>query len=340
MTNYSLADLGWSAFFSRQDIPDGAKPMRISSVHRDRVEAISPDGPQSLSTADRTGEFAPGDWVLAEDGQVTEVLERQSLLKRGGAGNDARPQLLAANVATLGIVSSCNADFNPARLERYLVIAADAGCLPLVILTKADLDDDPQNYVKEAERLSPLLTAIAIDAKDPDDVARLNAWCRNGETLALVGSSGVGKTTLRNALTGDKAETQDIREDDAKGRHTTTSRALVRTLAGGWIIDTPGMRSLALTDVSDGIAAVFEDIEDLTEGCRFSDCAHESEPGCAITAALQAGDLDADRVKRWRKLKAEEMHNSETLAQSRARQKGFGKMVKGAMAHKRSERGR
>ena len=127
---------------------------------------------------------------------------------------------------------------------------------------------------------------------------------------------------------------------DAKGRHATTSRALVRTLAGGWIIDTPGRRSLALTDVSDGIAAVFEDIEDLTEGCRFSDCAHESEPGCAITAALQAGDLDADRVKRWRKLKAEEMHNSETLAQSRARQKGFGKMVKGAMAHKRSERGR
>jgi len=340
MTSLTLADLGWSSFFSRQDIPEGSLPMRISSVHRDRVEAISPDGAYSLSSPNKTGELAAGDWVLAEDGHVAHVLERQSLLKRGGAGNDARPQFLAANVATLGIVSSCNADFNLARLERYLVIAADAGCLPLVILTKADMDDDPDRYVKDVERLSPLLTAIAIDATNPADVGRLNAWCSNGETLALVGSSGVGKTTLRNALTGDKAVTQDIREDDAKGRHTTTSRALVRTTAGGWIIDTPGMRSLSLTDVSDGIAVVFEDIETLSEGCRFSDCAHETEPGCAITAALKAGELDAERVKRWRKLKAEELHNSETLAQARSRDKGFGKMVKGAVARKRSERGR
>ncbi len=340
MTSHSLADLGWSAFFSGQDIPDDAAPMRISSVHRDRVEALSPDGQHSLSTPEKTGQLAPGDWVLSDAGHITHVLERQSLLKRGGAGNDVRPQLLAANVATLGIVSSCNADFNLARLERYLVIAADAGCLPLVILTKADLDDDPAQYVRDAERLLPLLTAIAIDATDPEDVDRLNAWCRNGETLALVGSSGVGKTTLRNALTGDDAVTQDIREDDAKGRHTTTSRALVRTTAGGWIIDTPGMRSLSLTDVSDGIAVVFEDIETLAEGCRFSDCAHESEPGCLITGAMAAGHLDADRVKRWRKLKSEEMRNSETLAESRARDKGFGKMVRNVTSRKRAERDR
>ena len=340
MTSLSLADLGWSAFFGRQDIPDGSAPLRVSSVHRDRIEAIGPDGLHSLSTPGKTGELAPGDWVLSDDGHVTRVLDRQSLLKRGGAGNDARPQFLAANVATLGIVTSCNADFNLARLERYLVIATDAGCLPLVILTKADTVDDPGAYVKEAQRLSPLLTAIAIDATDPEDVERLTAWCRDGQTLALVGSSGVGKTTLRNALTGDEAVTQDIREDDAKGRHTTTSRALVRTLAGGWIIDTPGMRSLSLTDVGDGIAAVFEDIESLTDGCRFSDCSHEVEPGCAVLAALAAGDLDADRIKRWRKLKSEEMRNSETLADSRARDKNFGKMVRSVTSRKRFERDR
>ena len=338
MTSFELADLGWSPHFARQDIPDGAHPLRITAVHRDRLEAISTDGPTWLLTPDETGLYAPGDWVLADQGRVTRRLERQSLLKRGSAADEARPQLLAANVGTLGIVSSCNADFNIARLERYLVLATDAGCLPLIILTKADQTDAPETYVRDAERLSPLVTAIAIDATDPLEVARLEAWCRNGETLALLGSSGVGKTTLRNALTGESAATQGIREDDAKGRHTTTSRALVRTRSGGWLLDTPGMRSLSLTDVSGGIETIFEDIEALADACRFSDCQHDTEPGCAVSQALEDGTLDPDRLKRWRKLKSEERRNSETLAESRARDKGFGKMVKGAMAQKRRDR--
>ena len=338
MTSFELADLGWSPHFARQDIPDGAHPLRITAVHRDRLEAISTDGPTWLLTPDETGLYAPGDWVLADQGRVTRRLERQSLLKRGSAADEARPQLLAANVGTLGIVSSCNADFNIARLERYLVLATDAGCLPLIILTKADQTDSPETYVRDAERLSPLVTAIAIDATDPLEVARLEAWCRNGETLALLGSSGVGKTTLRNALTGESAATQGIREDDAKGRHTTTSRALVRTRSGGWLLDTPGMRSLSLTDVSGGIETIFEDIEALADACRFSDCQHDTEPGCAVSQALEDGTLDPDRLKRWRKLKSEERRNSETLAESRARDKGFGKMVKGAMAQKRRDR--
>ena len=339
MTSFDLADLGWSSYFARQDIPDDAHPLRITAVHRDRLEAISTQGATWLLTPDETGLYAPGDWVLADQGRVTRRLERQSLLKRGSAADEARPQLLAANVGTLGIVSSCNADFNLARLERYLVLATDAGCLPLIILTKADQTDDPDNYVREAERLSPLVTAIAIDATDPLEVARLEAWCRSGETLALLGSSGVGKTTLRNALTGESAATQGIREDDAKGRHTTTSRALVRTRSGGWLLDTPGMRSLSLTDVSDGIETVFNDIEALAATCRFSDCQHDTEPGCAVSDALKDGTLEPTRVKRWRKLKSEERRNSETLAEARARDKGFGKMVKGAMAQKRRDRG-
>ncbi len=338
MTNPTYAEFGWNAHFARQSNADDTRPFRVTEVHRDSVSAISPDETILLRHSDSTGTLAVGDWVQAIDGQITTVFDRQSLLKRRAPGTDAREQLIAANVTTLGIVSSCNSDFNLSRIERYLVLAADADCLPLVILTKADRAEDPDDYVKQAERLSPLLSAIAIDATDPLEIKRLHPWCRAGDTLALVGSSGVGKTTIRNALTGEEVATQGNRNDD-KGRHTTTSRALVRTTAGGWLIDTPGMRALRLADASDGVATVFADIEDLTLSCRFSDCAHDTEPGCAVQAALASGAIDNARMKRWQKLKAEERRNSETLAQARARNKGFGKMVKGVMAKKRQDRG-
>ncbi len=339
MTNPSYADLGWTTHFARQAEAGTAHPLRIAEIHRSRVTAFSPDGTVSLDAPEGTGTLAVGDWVQADDTRITHIYTRQSLLKRRAAGEDRSEQLIAANVTTLGIVTSCNADFNAARIERYLVLAADAGCLPLVILTKADQTDDPDRYVAEAERLSPLLTAIAIDATDALEIKRLHPWCRPGDTLALVGSSGVGKTTIRNALTGEAAATQTIREDDAKGRHTTTSRALVQTTAGGWLIDTPGMRALRLTDVADGIETVFSDIETLARACRFSDCGHETEPGCAVTQAIEHGTLDPDRLRRWRKLQAEDRHNSETLAQARARGKSFEKMVKGAKQLKRWDRG-
>lgn len=338
MTDTSYADLGWTTHFVRQADAMASQPLRISEIHRNTVSALSPAGPQILTSHNGTGTLAVGDWVLAEDGAVHRILDRQSLIKRRGAGTDVHEQLIAANITTLGIVSSCNADFNERRLERYLVLAADAGCLPLVILTKADQTDDPGGYVRRAERLSPLLTAVAIDATDPIDIRRLHPWVRSGDTLALVGSSGVGKTTIRNALTGETAAVQTIREDDAKGRHTTTSRALVRTLAGGWLIDTPGMRALRLTDASEGIDTVFSDIEELSLACRFRDCGHGTEPGCAVLEAIAVGNLEPDRLRRWRKLRAENQHNTETVAQSRARKKEFGKMVKSVMKQKRLER--
>lgn len=339
MTDLTYAELGWTAHFARQSAPDPCHPFRVAEVHRSEITAISPEGPQTLRAPQGTGALAVGDWVLAEDGAITHVFDRQSLLKRRAAGTEVREQLIAANVTTLGIVSSCNADFNERRLERYLVLAADAGCLPLVVLTKADQTDEAVGFVRRAERLSPLLTAIAIDATDPMDIRRLHPWCRTGDTLALVGSSGVGKTTIRNALTGEHAAVQGIREDDAKGRHTTTSRALVRTLAGGWLIDTPGMRALRLADASEGIETVFADIEDMAAACRFGDCSHETEPGCAVRQAIDEGLLDPERLRRWRKLRAEDLRNSETIAQARARDKGFGKMVKGVVKRKRMERG-
>lgn len=339
MQSMTYAELGWTAHFARQADADLSHPARLTEIHRTRVQGLTPDGPCDLAAPEGTGALAVGDWVAVENGAVSHVFERQSLLKRRAAGEDSREQLIAANVGTLGIVTSCNADFNLRRIERYLVLAADAGCLPLVILTKADMADEPEAYVREAERLSPLLTAIAIDATDPLDVKRVLPWCRDGETLALVGSSGVGKTTLRNALTGEDAATQAIREDDARGRHTTTSRALVRTTAGGWLIDTPGMRALRLTDVADGLETVFADIEDLALSCRFSDCAHQTEPGCAVLAAVENGTLDPDRLQRWRKLRAEDRRNSESIAEARARDKDFGKMVKGAKFLKNRDRG-
>lgn len=337
MNKTTLADLGWSDHFARQ--LDGAHPMRITEVHRDTVTALSETGVHRLNAPMGTGTVAVGDWVTVANDVIDQVLTRHSVLERRTAGADAKLQLIAANVTTLAIVTSCNADFNEARLERYLVLAAEADCLPLIVLTKADQSEDTRTYLQKAERLSPLVTALALNAKDQNDVERLSPWVKKGDTLALVGSSGVGKTTLRNALTGQNAATQDIREDDARGRHTTTARAMVRTTLGGWLIDTPGMRALRLSGASDGISAVFEDIEDLTSSCRFNDCAHETEPGCAIQNAVNDGSLDPDRLKRWRKLVSEEERTSETIAQARARDKGFGKMVKGAMSQKKGRKG-
>jgi len=195
-----------------------------------------------------------------------------------------------------------------------------------VILTKADHCDDPQSYVKQAEKLSPLLSAIAINATDDEDVQRLNSWCSKGQTLALVGSSGVGKTTIQNRLTDVIDVTQGIREDDAKGRHTTTNRNLRATLGGGWLIDTPGMRELRLVDATEGVDEVFSDIIDLAIQCKFNDCAHVSEPKCAVRSAIEAGELDTERLERWRKLEKENRFNTATVGENRAHMKRLQKM--------------
>ncbi|SMY06744.1 ribosome small subunit-dependent GTPase A [Flavimaricola marinus] len=340
MTEYLLNDLGWSDHFARQcDPEDSDTPARLLEVMRDHVIGLTETGQVSLVTPDSTGLYAVGDWVLHDGTKVSKRLDRQTEIARRAAGPQAARQLIAANVDTLAIVTSCNDDFNVARLERYLAMATQAGCLPLVVLTKADQSDDPESYAKAAARLSPLLTAITLNAKDTEDADRLAPWCGAGQTLALVGSSGVGKTTLQNHLTGITALTQDIREDDAKGRHTTTARALRPTRAGGWLIDTPGMRELALSDAAEGIEAVFADVTDLIPQCRFNDCAHESEPGCAVQAAIADGTLDPGRLERWKKLMREDQFNSESVAEARARFRKLGKMYKGGKARAKAKRG-
>ncbi|MBO9447762.1 ribosome small subunit-dependent GTPase A [Ruegeria sp. R14_0] len=336
-----LSDLGWSPFFAAQHAANPAcVPFRIIAVHRDRLIGAGTEGETPLLSPGRpTGDYAVGDWVLADDQcRVQHLLERRSLLKRRAPGTGAEAQLIAANVDVLFIVSSCNADFNLARLERYLALAHQAGCYPVVVLTKADTCDDPKAFAKQAEALAPFLTVLAINALDASDVQGLLSWCPAGQTAALVGSSGVGKTTLANTMTGLNQATAGIREDDARGRHTTTGRALHPMRNGGWLVDTPGMRALRLLDAQDGVDEVFSDILDLANACRFSDCQHQSEPGCAVQNAIAEGTLDPDRLARWQKLRREDQRNSETVAESRARDKAFGKMVRSVMQDKTSRK--
>jgi ribosome biogenesis GTPase len=341
MTFSLLADLGWSEFFADQLDPDETSltPARIAEVHRTRALALAAAGPIDLALPPHlpTTDLAVGDWVLTQGVQLLRRLDRQTHLARRAAGL-AQTQSIAANIDTLFIVTSCNEDFSEPRLERYLALAAEAGCTPVVLLTKADLAVDPEPYRQATERLTRGLTAVPIDARDPAVAASLADWCGPGRTVALIGSSGVGKTTLTNALTGGSEATAAIREDDAKGRHTTTFRALRPIPGGGWIIDTPGMRAIPLSDVAGGIDATFAEITELAPACKFRDCRHDGEPGCAVAAAIEAGSVDPARLKRWRKLQLEDRQNTETRAEAHARGRSFGKIAREAQTHRRDRR--
>ena len=315
----SLAALGWSEFFDAQLSPDetGLEPLRIATVHRSRMTAESVRGPVRLqiSLQTNTADYAVGDWVLAEPGShlLIRRLARKTVLQRRTEG--ARwPQLIAANVDTLFIVTSCNDDLNPARLERYLALANEAGTTPVIVLTKADQVPDTAPYIEQVSGLQRGLPVVTLNAKEPDAARVLAPWCGAGQTVALVGSSGVGKSSLLNTLAEKTAEeaqlTGSIRESDAKGRHTTTSRSLHAISGGAWVIDTPGIRTLHVSDITAGLDVLFAEIAELAPDCRFRDCTHAHEPGCAVQAAVAAGTLDPARLERWRKLQDENRSNT------------------------------
>ena len=351
-TPLSLQSLGWHPFFSRQLTLEELEvlvPARITSVHRSRVDAVSEHGsldlvvPRDVQRAGIAETLTAGDWVLVDRLTLRRMirrLDRRTAVVRMSAGRQPRAQAVAANVDTLFIVSSCNHDFNPSRLERYITLALEAAVEPVIVLTKADLCADPSGFVDRARASAPRAEVLALDATQPTATEQLRHWLGAGRTLAFVGSSGVGKSTLVNALLGiDRQATAAIREDDSRGRHTTSARQLFRIASGAWVLDTPGMRELRIGAADEGVESAFEDLAALAERCRFRDCLHDGDEGCALLAALAEGLIDRRRFTSYLKLRRESEHAARTLHERRENEKRKGKLYKAVLARRRKERG-
>ncbi len=295
------------------DAPAGAVPARVVSVHRGRFGVVSDAGEgfaqlkASAYRDERAADYPTvGDFVLLRpvnggDGQIIATLPRRSLFARSDGFGPRGVQAVAANVDFAFIVSSLNRDFNLRRLERYLSQTLESGATPVILLTKADLCDDVSRYLREAEEIAQGAAVHALSAHTGAGLEALAPYVKPGMTLALLGMSGVGKSSLLNALAGaDVMRVNETRAvDSAKGRHTTTHRQLIRLPGGALVIDTPGMREFGLWDAESGVTEAFDDIEALAAACRFSDCRHEREPGCAVRAALESGALEEGRFQNY-----------------------------------------
>lgn len=345
--NARLNELGLVPFFLQQlsaDEHDHCHLARVISVQRSGVRVTDGISEREIAPGGRWRDVPAidrptvGDWVLLDDqhARLERVLERKSVFWRVAAGQKVDTQLIAANIDTLFILTSCNEEFKESRLERYVALAVEAGVVPVVVLTKIDLISDPEPYVVRARSVQPGIPVEEINARDRGTLRGLVAWITPGCTVALAGSSGVGKSTLVNSLLeAQVAETGEIREDDSKGRHTTSSRAMHRLPGGGLLIDVPGMRELKVADLDSTLGVVFEDIETYARKCRFKNCRHESEPGCAVRKAVEAGEIDARRWKNYLKLVREDAHYTRSLGEQHDRNRKFGKVVKQTMALKR-----
>ncbi len=339
MQEIDLEELGWTPFFQQQlsvEETEQSVPGRVVEVQRTGLRVLSSSGEHEVVLGGRWFGGAPetrptvGDWLLLDAaGSAQRLLDRSSVFKRVAPGGRGEIQLLAANVDVVFIVSSCNAEFNPSRLERYLALAIDANVEPVIVLTKADLAEDVDAFVDAARAIRPGLNVEAVNALDATSLTGVRAWCSPGQTVALMGSSGVGKSTLLNTLSGAEVqETRAIREADGRGRHTTSHRSLHVLPEGGLVLDSPGMRELQIVDSGEGVAEMFEDIEAIVRQCRFSDCSHDSEPGCAIQAALLDETLDERRLVNYYKLLHEDARNTESVATRHRRIRKWSKQVK------------
>jgi ribosome biogenesis GTPase / thiamine phosphate phosphatase len=331
----NIASLGWGDALAEtfQEHADaGLRPGRVAIQHRGAYVLLTEDGEvwagvrgRLRHAADSTADLpAVGDWVAydhpegAERAAVHAVLPRRSAFRRKAAGFETAEQVVAANVDVLFLVTSLNRDLNVRRIERYMTLAWESGADPVVVLTKADLCEDVSTAVALVETVTFGVPVHVTSALTGQGFEALRAHLEGGRTGAAVGSSGVGKSTLINHLCGeDRLATRDIR-GDGRGRHTTTHRELIVLPGTGCMIDTPGMRELQLWDSAEGLERAFEDVESLIAECRFSDCAHETEPGCAVRSALADGRLEPERFESYRKLQRE-LHWLEIRNDARAR---------------------
>jgi ribosome biogenesis GTPase len=284
---------------------DGELLARVSGRLRHRAVA-RPDFP------------VVGDWVVVEplegEARIHAVLPRFSRFSRRAAGDVTEEQVVAANIDTVFLIGGLDGDFNPRRIERYLVVAWESGATPVIVLNKADLVGDPERHVAEVEGVAPGVDVHAVSAKNPESLEVLRRYLGVGRSAALLGSSGVGKSTIVNRLVGyDLLRTQDVRITDSRGRHTSTTRQMVLLDGGGILIDTPGMRELQLWDSGEAMGDAFADVEQLAGGCRFRDCHHLAEPGCAVRAAVVSGELASVRLDSFHKLAAERAHQARQL---------------------------
>src|SRR5215213_1986662 len=328
-----LQRLGWS---DRLDLVfqmhrnQGLVPGRVILEHTHIYRVMSEDGEwlarvsgRLRHQAEERADFpAVGDWVALEppahggDARILAVLPRHSRFSRRAAGDVTEEQVVAANIDTVFLVAGLDGDFNPRRIERYLLVATDSGAMPVIVLNKADVVADPEEIADSVRALVGTVPVHAVSCRLPGGVDVLRQYLGPGRTGALLGSSGTGKSTIVNRLIGhDLLRTQDVRESDSRGRHTSTARQLVLLPESGVLIDTPGMRELQLWDSTERPDATFADIEELAAACRFRDCRHRQEPGCAVRGAIQAGSLPPGRLESYHKLQDEQVHQARQLDQ-------------------------
>jgi len=319
-----LTALGWGpaledAFSTHA--AEGLVPGRVALEHTHIYRVVTSDGEWLARVSGRLRHHAGvrsdfpavGDWVAVErspqdgDARIRAVLPRFSRFSRRAAGDPTEEQIVAANINTVFLVGGLDRDFNPRRIERYLVVARESGATPVIVLNKADVVEDPERFAEEVRRLAPAVPVHALSCRRPESLAVLRSYLGHGQTAALLGSSGVGKSTIVNQLIGKELlRTRDVRESDSRGRHTSTARQLVLLPEGGVLIDTPGMRELQLWDTGDALTGAFADIDELSTECRFRDCRHDNEPGCAVRAAVASGALAPERLESFRKLRDEQ----------------------------------